>query len=96
VKGKDVMISMLSPFHEIANRPDFFECALERGIPRTKIVNMATSVHDLDSSINVDSLKELENDSKFRESMKGLLDLILSYCESKIEVDDEIDEENGL
>lgn len=90
IQRKNVMLTMLSPFNELANRNDFIKCALERGIPRTKIANTATSaVHDNHTSIKEESLKEIENNPKFRESMKGLLDLILTYCEKKVEDDEE-------
>lgn len=41
IQEKNLMITMQSPFYEIANRPDFLSGELKRDTPRTKIVDLA-------------------------------------------------------
>lgn len=41
IQGKNLIITMQSPFNEIANRPDFLLGELKRDTPRTKIPNLA-------------------------------------------------------
>lgn len=41
IQGKNLMITMQSPFYEIANRPEFLSGELKRDTPRTKIVDLA-------------------------------------------------------
>jgi site-specific DNA recombinase len=41
IQGRNLMITMQSPFHEIANRTNYSLCELKRETPRTKIAELA-------------------------------------------------------
>lgn len=81
IEGRKLIITMKSPFQEIANRPDFLLCALDRDTPRTCTINYASN--DKFSQVAVDN-------PELKEQMKELLEIILRSFELK---EEEIDEE---
>jgi DNA invertase Pin-like site-specific DNA recombinase len=89
VRQKKPMITMVSPFYEIANRCDVNEGGHLRNIPRTKIANMASSSAlvvcsegcVVNNIITETNQEENIKDPGLRARMKNLLELILSYCE---------------
>ncbi|MFZ1424782.1 MAG: recombinase family protein [Saprospiraceae bacterium] len=101
IQGKNLMITMQSPFHEIANRPDFLSGELKRETPRTKLAELAicfcegSSLTDNNHSCGHQNTNTIQSilpekiaateNQEIRERMQGLLDLILKYCEIKID-----------
>lgn len=81
IQGKIPMITMRSPFQEIANRYDFLTCGHELNTPRNSTVEVANQATFVSEPVDRPEL---------RAKMKDLLDLILGYFELHINEEEEI------
>lgn len=85
IQAKKPMISMKSPFHEIANRLNFASSGLNHNTPRICTVEYDT---------NNNFLPVVVDNPELRERMRNILNLILSHFELQGGGDDE--EDQGL